>query len=35
MTTDSIQMGDDPRYDASREIRAPRGTQLSCKSWLT
>jgi urocanate hydratase len=26
---------DDPRYDASREIRAPRGTQLSCKSWLT
>jgi urocanate hydratase len=24
----------DPRYDARREIRAPRGTQLSCKSWL-
>ncbi len=35
MTTDSIQMGDDPRYDATREIRAPRGTELSCKSWLT
>ncbi len=25
----------DPRYDARREIRAPRGSQLSCKSWLT
>ena len=25
----------DPRHDASREIRAPRGTSLSCKSWLT
>jgi urocanate hydratase len=25
----------DPRYDASRVIRAPRGTQLHCKSWLT
>jgi urocanate hydratase len=25
----------DPRYDASREIRAPKGTTLSCKSWLT
>ena len=24
----------DPRYDAQREIRAPRGTALSCKSWL-
>ena len=35
MTTDAIQMGVDPRYDASRDIRAPRGLQLSCKSWLT
>ena len=35
MTTDAFQMGPDPRYDASRDIRAPRGTQLSCKSWLT
>src|SRR3954468_6148321 len=26
---------DDPRFDASRIIRAPRGTELSCKSWLT
>jgi len=25
----------DPRFDPTREIRAPRGTQLSCKSWLT
>ena len=23
------------RFDASREIRAPRGTTLNCKSWLT
>ena len=25
----------DPRHDASRVIRAPRGSQLTCKSWLT
>ncbi len=25
----------DPRFDPARSIRAPRGTQLSCKSWLT
>ena len=25
----------DLRHDASRVIRAPRGTELSCKSWLT
>ena len=25
----------DPRHDASRVIRAPRGTELTCKSWLT
>ena len=23
------------RNDASRTIRAPRGSQLNCKSWLT
>ncbi len=23
------------RHDASRKIRAPRGTELNCKSWLT
>ena len=26
---------DDPRFDPSRVIQAPRGTTLSCKSWLT
>ncbi|MEN3277701.1 MAG: urocanate hydratase, partial [Massilia sp.] len=25
----------DPRFDPSRVIRAPRGSQLTCKSWLT
>jgi urocanate hydratase len=25
----------DPRFDASRVIRAPRGSTLNCKSWLT
>jgi len=25
----------DPRHDPSRVIRAPRGSQLNCKSWLT
>ncbi len=25
----------DPRYDERREIRAPRGAKLTCKSWLT
>ena len=24
----------DPRFDASRVIRAPRGSQLTCKNWL-
>ena len=24
----------DPRFDASRVIRAPRGTDLHCKNWL-
>ncbi len=24
----------DPRHDASRVIRAPRGTELTCKNWL-
>ena len=25
----------DPRHDSTRVIRAPRGTELSCKSWLS
>ncbi len=25
----------DPRHDPSRRIRAPRGSDLTCKSWLT
>ncbi|MFN3294989.1 MAG: urocanate hydratase, partial [Gemmobacter sp.] len=25
----------DPRYDPTRVIRAPRGTTLHCKNWLT
>ena len=25
----------DPRFDPTRSIRAPRGTELTCKSWLT
>jgi urocanate hydratase len=29
------ELAGDPRYDASREIRAPRGAQITCKSWLT
>ena len=33
--THAAHLTNDPRYDASREIRAPRGTELHCKSWLT
>ncbi len=25
----------DPRFDPSRKIRAPRGTEMACKSWQT
>ncbi len=28
-------MSTDPRFDPARSIRAPRGTELHCKSWLT
>jgi urocanate hydratase len=28
------QMTQDPRFDSSRVIRAPRGSQLSCKNWI-
>ncbi len=27
-------MNDDPRWDASREIRAPRGAEKVCKTWV-
>ncbi|RJF99350.1 urocanate hydratase [Noviherbaspirillum saxi] len=32
---DNIELNNDPRWDASREIRAPRGSEKTCKSWLT
>ena len=35
MTADSHQADADPRFDPTRVIRAPRGSQLNCKSWLT
>jgi urocanate hydratase len=31
----STTLDSDPRWDASRVIRAPRGTEKTCKSWLT
>jgi urocanate hydratase len=33
--TDNIELSNDPRWDASRVIRAPRGSEKVCKSWLT
>ncbi|HYD80974.1 MAG TPA: urocanate hydratase [Paucimonas sp.] len=33
--TESTKLENDPRWDASREIRAPRGSDKTCKSWLT
>ncbi len=35
MHPDSPRPESDPRFDPTREIRAPRGSELSCKSWLT
>ncbi|TFW13720.1 urocanate hydratase [Duganella callida] len=29
----SHHLDNDPRYDASREIRAPRGPERTCKTW--
>nr|WP_315487279.1 urocanate hydratase [uncultured Undibacterium sp.] len=29
-----MTMNDDPRWDASREIRAPRGAEKVCKTWV-
>ena len=28
-------MPSDPRFDPERVVRAPRGTQLHCRSWQT
>jgi len=35
MTQESPRVDVDPRFDPTRTIRAPRGTELACKSWLT
>ena len=35
MTTDPRHAAADPRFDPTRVIRAPRGPELSCKSWMT
>lgn len=32
---DKMQLENDPRFDISRVIRAPRGAERTCKSWLT
>lgn len=34
-SSDISQLDNDPRYDASRTIRAPRGNVKVCKSWQT
>ncbi|MCR5867223.1 urocanate hydratase [Aquincola sp. J276] len=34
MTHADEALRNDPRYDATRVIRAPRGSTLSCKNWL-
>ena len=34
-STDQPPRDSDPRFDAARDIRAPRGPVLTCKSWLT
>jgi len=35
MNTATDQYAADPRYDASRTIRAPRGNTLTCKNWIS
>lgn len=34
-TRASLATGADPRHDPTRVIRAPRGSQLTCKNWLS
>jgi len=33
--TEATRRNDDPRWDETRVIRAPRGSERTCKSWLT
>ncbi|NEX60925.1 urocanate hydratase [Noviherbaspirillum galbum] len=33
--TEASKLNNDPRWDESRVIRAPRGSEKTCKSWLT
>jgi urocanate hydratase len=33
--SEQARLAADRRYDERREIRAPRGPTLACKSWLT
>ncbi len=35
MSTSTSNTPHDPRLDSTRVIRAPRGAELNCKSWLT
>ena len=35
MNPASNRLEQDPRFDASREVRAPRGSERVCKSWQT
>ena len=34
MNANESMIATDPRVDASRVIRAPRGSALTCKNWL-
>ncbi|NYT68592.1 urocanate hydratase [Pusillimonas noertemannii] len=35
MNTVAEKTSTDPRFDASRSIRAPRGSTLNCKNWIS
>ncbi|WP_353194406.1 urocanate hydratase [Pusillimonas noertemannii] len=35
MNTVAEKTSTDPRFDASRSIRAPRGSTLTCKNWIS
>ncbi len=34
MTSQDTAAHTDPRFDNTRGIRSPHGTELTCKSWL-